>query len=30
VEKLGVFKDTSELRFSETLISLNMIARKPL
>jgi predicted SAM-dependent methyltransferase len=30
VEKLGVFKDTSELRFSETLISLNMIARKPI
>jgi predicted SAM-dependent methyltransferase len=30
VEKLGVFKDTSELLFSDTPISLNMIARKPL
>jgi predicted SAM-dependent methyltransferase len=29
VEKFGVFQDTSELRFSDTLISLNMIARKP-
>jgi hypothetical protein len=29
VEKFGVFKDGSDLRFSETLISLNMIARKP-
>jgi predicted SAM-dependent methyltransferase len=30
VEKFGVFKDTSELRFGDTLISLNMIARKPI
>jgi predicted SAM-dependent methyltransferase len=30
VEKFGVFNDTSELRFSETLISLNMVARKPI
>src|ERR1700733_1553570 len=29
VEKFGVFQDTSELRFSDTPISLNMIARKP-
>ena len=30
VERFGVFQDTSELRFSDTLISLNMIARKPI
>jgi predicted SAM-dependent methyltransferase len=30
VEKFGLFRDTSELRFSDTLISLNMIARKPI
>jgi predicted SAM-dependent methyltransferase len=30
VEKFGLFKDTSELRFSETLISLNLVARKPI